>query len=195
MTTSDPNQRIAFIKENGVDFESRTLYIFDEVGQKNQTQIPALRILDETDGSINILINSPGGDASIGVALYDCIKSLRNPTVSMNVGRAFSIAALILQAAGRRLMLPNAEIMIHNGFMVNDVVEIDNESLQSMMDDSKRSDAVYHKILAGRTGLPVSKIAKWCETDTFFSAKESLKFGFVDSVMDKGFIKPLRSRK
>lgn len=189
---SDPNLRLAQIAEKGVDFDSRTIYVNGEVDGKMLLQIPALRIMDETEGQITIVINSHGGDSDVGVALYDSIRSLRNPSVAINVSKAFSIAALILQGAQTRLILPHAEVMIHNGYLVTGTVEVDNDDIQDMIDQSKRSDEVYHKIIAERTGLPLSKIQHWCETDTYFSSQEALKYHFVDSIVNAKFLKPVK---
>lgn len=193
---TDPNQRLVQIATNGIDFDSRTIYINGEVSQeRNLVMIPALRIMDESDGQVSVIINSGGGDSDMGIALYDMLRAMRNEVVTVNVSRAFSIAALILQAGDLRLALPHAEVMIHNGFLeiqAGPGSAIDNDGLAEMVAESKRSDEVYHTILQKHTKQNIKKISRWCETDTYFDAKDSLKYGFIDAIIDEKYTKPMK---
>lgn len=191
--SSDPNQRLLQIAANGIDFESRTIYINGEVSQeRNLVQIPALRIMDENEGQVTVVINSTGGDSDMGIALYDMMRSMKNEVVAINVSRAFSIAAIILQGGSKRLALPHSTAMIHNGFMCVSDTSIDNAMLQELAVESKRADAVYHKILQKHTKQSLKSIQQWCEVDTYFDSKESLRLGFIDAIIDEKYLKPLK---
>lgn len=184
---SDSYARLAHIAEKGVDFEARTVYINGEVDQKLLLLIPALRIMDETDGQITIVINSEGGDTEIGVAIYDVVRALRNDSVTINVSKALSIAALILQAGKTRLALPHSEVMIHDGHVVIDQPHVTKEDMEAIQKDFERGNDLYYRILQERTGNDYVNIAAWCQRDTYFTAEEAKLHGFIDSVVDSQY--------
>lgn len=185
----DPYMRLAQIANNGVDFASRTIYINGEItAERTLIQIPALRIMDEEEGPVRVLINSPGGDSQVGVALFDTMKAMVNEVVTVNVSNAYSIAALILQGGDVRLALPNSELMIHNGHMVVEATDMDNGDLQDLAAHSEKFDNQYHRIISQATGLSIAKISKWCGEETFLDAKKCLNFGFIDGIVNKSYL-------
>jgi len=133
---------------------------------------------------IQLIINSPGGYVTSGFAIYDTMKNISSPVSTVCTGLAASMASLILSAGtkGRRFVLPNARVMIHQpsggaGGQASDI-EIQVEELIK----TKKLSA---EILSKNCGQPFDKVMKDMDRDHWMGADESIKYGIVDSVIDK----------
>ena len=138
---------------------------------------------EDHEKDINIYINSPGGVVSSGLAIYDTMQYIKPDIATYCIGQAASMGALLLTAGtkGKRFVLPNSRIMIHQpigGFhgQATDV-EIHAKEILKMKD-------TLNKILAKHTGQPMEKIQIDTERDYFMSSHEAKDYGLVDEVIE-----------
>jgi ATP-dependent Clp protease protease subunit len=131
---------------------------------------------------ISLYINSPGGSTTAGLAIIDTMNNIKNDVSTLCVGMAASMAAVILSAGkkGKRLAMPNAEIMIHqpHGGAEGQAADIEISAKRIL----KVRD-VTNKILASTTGQPLSKIENDVDRDFFMDASEAKKYGIVDKIL------------
>ena len=138
---------------------------------------------EDHEKDINIYINSPGGIVSAGLAIYDTMQYIKPDIATYCIGQAASMGALLLTAGakGKRFVLPNSRIMIHQpigGFhgQATDV-EIHAKEILKMKD-------TLNKIIAKHTGQPIEKIQVDTERDYFMSSHEAKDYGLVDDVIE-----------
>jgi len=138
---------------------------------------------EDHEKDINIYINSPGGIVSSGLAIYDTMQYIKPDIATYCIGQAASMGALLLTAGtkGKRFVLPNSRIMIHQpigGFhgQATDV-EIHAKEILKMKD-------TLNKIIAKHTGQPIEKIQVDTERDYFMSSHEAKDYGLVDDVIE-----------
>ncbi len=132
---------------------------------------------------IKLYINSPGGSVSSALAIYDTMQYVKADVQTICVGLAASAASLLLSAGkkGKRMILPNAEVMIHQvlGGASGQASDIDIHAKHIL----KIKDQL-NKILAKHTGQTISKVEKDTDRDYFMSAQEAVKYGIVDKVIN-----------
>ena len=138
----------------------------------------------DPDKDIQFYINSPGGSVTDGMAIYDTIQYIKCDVSTICVGMAASMGAFLLAAGtkGKRMALPNAEIMIHQPSAGT------QGQITDMAIHLKRLETIkkrMNEILAANTGKPVEVVAADCERDNFMSAQEALAYGLIDKVIDK----------
>ena len=131
---------------------------------------------------IKLYINSPGGSVSSALAIYDTMQYIKADVQTICVGLAASAASLLLSAGkkGKRMILPNAEVMIHQvlGGASGQASDIDIHARHIL----KTKDRL-NKILAKHTSQTISKVEKDTDRDYFMSAEEAVKYGIVDKVI------------
>ncbi|MDR3558111.1 MAG: ATP-dependent Clp protease proteolytic subunit [Candidatus Pacebacteria bacterium] len=131
---------------------------------------------------ISLYINSPGGSTTSGLAIIDTMNNIKNDVSTLCVGMAASMAAVILSAGkkGKRLAMPNSEIMIHqpHGGAEGQATDIEISAKRIL----KVRD-VTNKILAETTGQPLSKIENDVDRDFFMDSSEAKKYGIIDSIL------------
>lgn len=134
----------------------------------------------ETD--IKLYINSPGGSVSAGLAIYDTMKYLKSDVSTICIGMAASMAAVLLSAGakGKRLILPNAEVMIHQ---VMGGMEGQASDIKIHAERILRMKQQLNKILADHTGQKLDIIEKDTDRDNFMTAKEAISYGLVDKMV------------
>ena len=134
------------------------------------------------DKDITIYINSPGGVATAGLAIYDTMQFVKSDISTICMGQAASAAAILLAAGtkGKRMSLPNARVLIHqpSGGMQGQVSDI-NIHAKEMLDLKER----VNKILAKHTGQPIKKIETDTDRDFFMSAEQAKQYGIIDEVI------------
>jgi ATP-dependent Clp protease protease subunit len=127
-------------------------------------------------------INSPGGEITAGLAIYDTMQALRCPVATYCVGQAASMGSLLLAAGakGKRHALPNARVLIHQplGGMRGQATDIAIHAREIL-----RARDEVNGIYARHTGQPVDKIKRDTERDNFLSASEAVDYGLVDRVL------------
>ena len=138
----------------------------------------------DSEKDINLYINSPGGSVSAGLAIYDTMQYIKPDVSTICMGMAASMGAFLLSsgAKGKRLALPNSEIMIHQplGGAKGQATEIIIAA-----DHIKRTREKLNKILADNTGRPLEAIERDTESDNFMSAQEAKEYGLVSKVIIK----------
>jgi ATP-dependent Clp protease protease subunit len=139
---------------------------------------------EDPDKDITFYVNSPGGVVTAGLAIYDTMRYVRCEIVTLCMGQAASMGALLLAAGtkGKRYALPNSRILIHQpmGGFQGQATDIDIHAQEILR---MRSD--LNKILAQHTGQNIRKIKKDTERDYFMSAEEAKKYGIIDRVLEK----------
>ena len=164
----------------------RIIFLSEEVNDTTASLVVAQLLYLEAqdpDKDIQFYINSPGGSVTAGMAIYDTMRYIKCDVATICVGMAASMGAFLLSAGtkGKRLALPNAEIMIHQPSagtqgQITDMA-IHMKRLQTIKERMNR-------ILAENTGRSVEEVTAACERDNFMTADEALAFGLVDRVLD-----------
>ena len=138
---------------------------------------------EDPDKDINLYINSPGGSVTAGMAIYDTMQYVKCDVSTMCMGMAASMGACLLSGGtkGKRLALPNAEIMIHqpSGGAQGQATEIEIAAEHIL-----RTKKKLNTILSENTGQPYETIVKDTERDNWLTAQEALEYGLIDKVME-----------
>lgn len=160
------------------------------VGDINPDSVYALtrqlRYLEREDpnGEITLLINSPGGEVSSGLALYDVMKSLSCPVRTVCLGTAASMAAILFTAGTQRDILPHGRVMIHDP-LIRGGIGGSALQIQSISQNLLQSREAICAILASSTGKSLAEIYEKTASDTFFNAQEAVDFGLADRIVTK----------
>ena len=165
----------------------RVIFLADEVNDTTASLVVAQLLFLESqdpDKDICLYINSPGGSITAGMAIYDTMNYIKCDVSTICIGMAASMGAFLLAAGakGKRLALPNSEIMIHQplGGMQGQATDIKIHA-----DRIIRIRQTLNEILAEKTGKTVEQIAHDTERDNFLSALEAKEYGLIDKVIDK----------
>ena len=165
----------------------RIVFLGEEVNDTTASLVVAQLLYLEAqdpDKDIQFYINSPGGSVSAGLAIYDTMQYIKPDVSTICIGMAASMGAFLLSsgAKGKRLALPNSEIMIHqpSGGFRGQATDI-----QIHAENILRVKQNLNRILAENTGKPIEVISEACERDNFMSAEEAREFGIIDSVISK----------
>ena len=138
---------------------------------------------EDPDKDINLYINSPGGSVTAGMAIYDTMQYVKCDVSTMCMGMAASMGAFLLSGGtkGKRLALPNAEIMIHqpSGGAQGQATEIEIAAEHIL-----RTKKKLNTILSENTGQPYETIVKDTERDNWLTAQDALEYGLIDKVME-----------
>jgi len=141
---------------------------------------------EDSNKPIDVLINSPGGCSVSGMLMYDVIQSSKAPIRTCCIGRAYSMAAILLACSNHeRYILPHSEIMIHEPLLGNRVGG-NSSSIKSISDSLLDTKRKMIRILAKHTGQSEEIIEEATSFDHYYDSEESLKFGLVDAVIDFG---------
>ena len=165
--------------------KDRIIFLGDEVNDATAGLIVAQLLFLESgdpDKDIHLYINSPGGSITAGMAIYDTMQYIKPDVSTICIGMAASMGAFLLAAGakGKRLALPNSEIMIHQPLggtrgQATDI-EIHAKRILKMKD-------TLNQILSERTGQPLEKIQMDTERDNFMSSMEAKEYGLIDEVI------------
>ncbi len=165
----------------------RVIFLADEVNDVTASLVVAQLLFLESqdpDKDICLYINSPGGSITAGMAIYDTMNYIKCDVSTICIGMAASMGAFLLAAGakGKRLALPNSEIMIHQplGGMQGQASDIKIHA-----DRIIRIRENLNAILAEKTGKSIEEIARDTERDNFLSAAEAMEYGLIDKVIDK----------
>ena len=138
--------------------------------------------MEDKDKDINVYINSPGGSVTAGLAIYDTMQFIKCDVATYCVGQAASMGAVLLSAGakGKRFVLPNSRVMIHQpwGGVQGAAADISIQAKEIL----KLRDRI-NEILAHHTGQSLEKIQKDTDRDYFMSAQESKDYGLIDEVI------------
>ena len=163
----------------------RIIFLSEEVNDTTASLVVAQLLYLENqdpDKDIQFYINSPGGSVTAGMAIYDTMQYIKCDVSTICVGMAASMGAFLLSAGakGKRMALPNAEIMIHQPSAGT------QGQITDMAIHLKRLQTVkerMNRILAEQTGKSVEEITAACERDNFMTAEEAKAFGLIDEIV------------
>ena len=165
----------------------RIIFLSDEVNDTTASLVVAQLLFLEAqdpDKDIDFYINSPGGSVTAGMAIYDTMNYVKCDVSTICIGMAASMGAFLLSAGtkGKRIALPNSEIMIHQplGGAKGQATDIKIQA-----DLILRTRDNLNRILAQNTGKSVEEIARDTERDNYMTASEALAYGLIDKVIDK----------
>lgn len=165
--------------------KDRIIFLGEEVNDASASIVVAQLLFLEAEDpgkDINLYINSPGGSVTAGMAIYDTMNFIKCDVSTICIGMAASMGAFLLSsgAKGKRLILPNAEVMIHqpSGGARGQATEI-----QIVAENILKTKKKLNEILAANTGKPIEQIALDTERDNYMTAKEAVEYGLVDSIV------------
>ncbi len=165
----------------------RIVFLSDEVNDLTASLVVAQLLFLEAqdpDKDISLYINSPGGSVSAGMAIYDTMNFIKCDVSTICIGMAASMGAFLLSSGtkGKRLALPNSEIMIHQplGGMQGQATDIKIHA-----DHILRTRETLNRILSGNTGKPLDVIERDTERDNFMTAAAAAEYGLIDKVIEK----------
>ncbi len=167
--------------------EDRIIFLSEEVNDVTASLVVAQMLFLESEDpgkDINFYINSPGGSVTAGLAIYDTMQFVKCDVSTTCIGMAASMGAFLLAGGtkGKRYVLPNAEVMIHqpSGGARGQASDIKIVAEQILKTRQK-----LNEILAANTGQPLEKIAEDTERDNYLSAEEAKAYGLVDEIIVK----------
>ena len=165
----------------------RIIFLSDEVNDATASLVVAQLLFLEAqdpDKDISFYINSPGGSVTAGMAIYDTMNYVKCDVSTICIGMAASMGAFLLSAGakGKRIALPNSEIMIHQplGGAKGQATDIKIQA-----DLILRTRDNLNGILAQNTGRSVEEIARDTERDNFMTAKQALEYGLIDKIFER----------
>ena len=165
----------------------RIIFLSDEVNDATASLVVAQLLFLEAqdpDKDISFYINSPGGSVTAGMAIYDTMNYIKCDVSTICIGMAASMGAFLLAAGakGKRIALPNSEIMIHQplGGAKGQTTDIKIQA-----DLILRTRDNLNRILSENTGRPIEEIARDTERDNFMTAKQALEYGLIDKIFEK----------
>ena len=167
--------------------KERIIFLGEEVNEVTASLVVAQLLFleaEDPEKDIQLYINSPGGSVTAGFAIYDTMQYIKCDVSTICIGMAASMGAFLLSggAKGKRMALPNAEIMIHQplGGAQGQATEIEIAAKHILKTKEK-----LNKILAENCNQPLDVIAKDTDRDNWMTAEEALKYGLVDHIMEK----------
>ena len=167
--------------------KDRIIFLDGEVNDASASIIVAQLLFLEAEDpgkDINLYINSPGGSVTAGMAIYDTMQYIKCDVATICVGMAASMGAFLLSAGakGKRMALPNSEIMIHQPSAGT------QGQITDMAIHMKRLETIkarMNRIMADNTGKSIEEVTAACERDNFMTAEEAKDFGLIDRVLER----------
>ncbi|MBE6620310.1 MAG: ATP-dependent Clp endopeptidase proteolytic subunit ClpP [Ruminococcaceae bacterium] len=165
----------------------RIVFLSDEVNDVTASLVVAQLLFleaEDPDKDISLYINSPGGSVTAGMAIYDTMNFIKCDVSTICIGMAASMGAFLLAAGakGKRIALPNSEIMIHQplGGAKGQATDIKIQA-----DLILRTRDNLNRILAENTGKSIEEIARDTERDNFMTSEQALEYGLIDKILTK----------
>ena len=168
----------------------RIIFLGEEVNDASASLIIAQMLFleaEEPEKDIKLYINSPGGSVSAGFAIYDAMQYVKCDVSTICIGLAASFGAFLLAggAKGKRIALPNAEIMIHQPAVHGNGIQGQATDIKITSDHIQKSKKRLNTILAENTGKSIEEVAAATERDNYMTAEEAMDFGLIDKIIDK----------
>ena len=147
---------------------------------------------EDPDKDIHLYINSPGGSVSAGMAIYDTMQYIKCDVSTVCIGMAASFGAVLLAGGtkGKRMALPNAEIMIHQAAISGNGIQGPASDIKILSDHMQRSNQRVIRILAESTGKTEEELKADTDRDYYMSAAEALEYGMIDQILGEGVERP-----
>ncbi|HLS44532.1 MAG TPA: ATP-dependent Clp protease proteolytic subunit [Ornithinicoccus sp.] len=166
-------------------FDRRTLMLGEALEERNSNRLcAALLLLADADprADIRLLINSVGGSVPGMLAIRDCMRTIPNDVVTVNVGMAYSAGQFLLSSGtrGKRFAMPHSKVLLHQGSAGIGGTAMD---IAIQADDLRHTRDTVLGCIAEDTGQPVERVEEDSRRDRWFSAQEALDYGFVDAIV------------
>ena len=166
----------------------RIIMLSDEVNDATASLVVAQLLYlegQDQEKDISLYINSPGGSISAGLAIHDTMKYIKCDVSTICMGMAASMGAFLLASGtkGKRLALPNSEIMIHQPLMGG--LQGQATDIKIHADHIVRTKERLNRMLSEYTGQPLEVICRDTERDNFLTAQQALDYGLIDAVIEK----------
>lgn len=151
---------------------------------------------EDPEKDIFIYINSPGGSITAGLAIYDTMQYVRSDVQTICVGMAASMGAFLLAAGakGKRIALPNSEILIHQPLIAGSGLSGQATEIEIHAKQILKIKEKLNVILAERTGQPLARVEKDTDRDYYMSAVEAKEYGLVDQIIEKAVIQDAKKK-
>jgi ATP-dependent Clp protease protease subunit len=167
-------------------FERRTLLLGEVLEHSNSNRLCVGLLLlaaENPTADIRLLINSPGGSVPGMLAIRDCMRSIPNDVVTVNIGMAYSAGQFLLSAGspGRRYALAHSKVLLHQG---SSGIGGSAQDIAIQADDLRRTRDTVLGLIAADTGQDVATVEQDSRRDRWFSADEARAYGFVDHIVE-----------
>ena len=168
----------------------RIVFLGEEVSDVSASLIIAQMLFLEAqdpEKDIQLYINSPGGSVSAGFAIYDTMQYIKCDVSTICIGLAASFGAFLLAggAKGKRIALPNAEIMIHQPAIHGNGIQGQATDIKITSEHIQKRKKRLNMILAENTGKSIDEAAIATERDNYMTAEEAMNFGLIDKIIDR----------
>lgn len=168
----------------------RIIMLSEDVNDTTASLVVAQLLFLESQDSekdISLYINSPGGSVTAGMAIYDTMQYIKCDVSTICIGLAASMGAFLLAAGakGKRMALPNSEIMIHQPLIMGGGLSGQATDIKIRTDNLLRTKDKLNRMLAENTGKPLEEIQRDVERDYFMTAVEAQAYGLIDKVVTK----------
>lgn len=166
--------------------EDRVIFLGEAIDSHvANTIIAQLLFLEKQDSKapITLYINTPGGHVTAGLAVYDTMQYIKPDVITVAIGMAASMGSVILAggAKGKRYALPHTEIMIHQPL---GGAEWQATEIRLAAEHILKTGETLYTILSKHTGQPIEKVRQDCDRDNFMDAKQALKYGLIDKIIN-----------
>ena len=170
--------------------KERIIFLGEEVNDTSASIVVAQLLFleaEDPEKDIQIYINSPGGSVTAGMAIYDTMQYVKCDVSTICIGMAASMGAFLLAGGtkGKRLALPNAEIMIHQPAIHGSGIQGQASDIKIISDHMIKSRQRLNHILADNTGKSIEQVAADTERDYYMSAREAVEYGLIDKIIDR----------
>lgn len=168
----------------------RIIVLSDEVNSQTASLVVAQLLFlegQDSEKDISLYINSPGGSVTDGMAIYDTMQYIKCDVSTICIGMAASMGAFLLSsgAKGKRIALPNSEILIHQPLIGGHGITGQATDVEIAARDLVKTKEKLNRILAANCGKDIETIARDTDRDNRMSAQEALEYGLVDKVIEK----------
>lgn len=170
-------------------YETRSIYLWGIVDDKSAKDVVTKLTLLEADApgkEIKFYISSPGGSVTSGMVIYDTMNLIKSPVSTICMGLAASMGSILLSAGekGKRSIFPHGEVMIHQPSLGGHIQAV-SADMEIHAEQILRTKEMGAKILAQNTGQTIERIKKDFERDYWMDAEAAIKYGIVDTIVDK----------
>src|SRR6187200_3211950 len=169
-------------------FDRREVYLWGVVDDKSAKEVVSKFLLldnDKPGEEIKFYINSPGGVVTSGMVMYDTMNMMKSPVSTICMGLAASMGSILLSGGvkGKRFIYPNGQVMIHQPSLGGYIQGV-SKDLEIQAEQTRRVKEIGAKILAENCGKTVEQIMKDFDRDYWMDAKEAIKYGIVDGIIE-----------
>ena len=166
-------------------FAARRIFLTGEVSAEsmNSLLMSLIHLEEEAPGEpVTLFVNSPGGEVTSGLAVYDYLRGMRSPVTTVCTGTAASMGAILFLAGQERLMFSHSKLMIHDPAYGSAPAGEKPRQMEERLRDLRRTQQVLSGIIAERTGHPVSEIDEITQYDSWYPAGEAVAFGLATGI-------------